>query len=351
VSEELAARWGLPKWQYQLTATQAVTDAIHLARAVTGRERVVVFEGKYHGHLAELLAVADGDGIAPEYLGITAQDLARTIVVDWNDFDGAARALHGDDVAIVLAEPVLSNSGLVLPADGLHRGLRELTSAHGALLAIDETQTLPLAFGGLVREWQLETDMVVIGKSLGAGVPVAALGMTDDLAAAIDRDYAAWEVTGQAVDEPAIGGTLFGNALSMAAVRAALEHVWTQETYDRTASLAARMAAGMAESIRSRGRDWDVYHLGNRAGYRFAADRPLTNEQAGAFDIPAVRHLQRVFMANRGIWEFGWWGGPAISAQTDADDVERYLEVFSSWTRCWGSAHKGTRYSVCSGTS
>jgi len=152
VSEELARRWSLPKWQYQLSATQANTDAIHLARLRTGRERVVVFEGKYQGHLAELLAVWDEGETVPEYLGVTGHDIARTSVVAWNDLEGVAAALGPGDVALVIAEPALTNSGIVFPSEDFHAGLRRLTREHGTLLAIDETQTLPMAFGGLVRE-------------------------------------------------------------------------------------------------------------------------------------------------------------------------------------------------------
>ena len=330
-SEALAERWGLPKWQFQLTSTQANTDAIHLARAVTGRERVITFEGKYHGHLAELLAIAGDRRAEPEYLGITRHDVERTIVVDWNDLDGVAAALAGEDVALLLAEPLLTNSGIVFPDEGFHEGLRRLTTEHGTLLAIDETQSHPMAYGGLVRAWGLEADLVIVGKSIGGGVPVAALGMTDAIAGAIDREYEPYEVSGEAVDEPAIGGTLFGNALSMAALRAALAEVWIPETYERTQTLATALAAGLESCIRSRGRDWNVYHVGNRAGFRFGPIPPRTNEEAAEFDLPPVRNLQRVFMANRGIWDFGWWCGPAISAQSTADDVDRYLACFDEF--------------------
>lgn len=306
-----------------------MTEEILLARAGTGREKVVVFEGKYHGNLAELLAVADGEGTAPEYIGITEHDIRRTIIVDWNDLDAVARALARGDVALLIVEPLLTNSGVVFPADGFHAGLRRLTREHGTLLAIDATQTLPMAFGGLVREWRLGADFVILGKSLGGGIPAAALGMSEEISSLIEREYAPYEVTGETVDEPAIGGTLFGNALAMAATRAALLEVWTEPTYERTRQLAGSLAAGMESAIRSHERDWNVYHVGNRAGYRFVPTPPRNNQEAGAYDIPAVRHLQRVYMANRGIWEFGWWGPPAISAQASAadTDTDTYLGV------------------------
>jgi glutamate-1-semialdehyde 2,1-aminomutase len=331
VSEELWRRWGLPKWQYQLSSTQANADAVHLARAITGREKIVVFEGKYQGHLAELLAIPEEDRVVPEYLGISEHDIARTVVVPWNDLDRVADALDGEDVALLLAEPALTNSGIVFPADGFHDELRRLTSSHGTLLAVDETQTAPMAFGGLTREWGLAPDLLTLGKSIGAGVPVAALGMTDAVSGAIDRPYTPYEVSGEVVDEPAIGGTMFGNALSMAALRTALIDVWTEEAHARMQQLARSLAGGLETAIRSHGRDWDVYQLGNRAGYRFAPTPPLNNTDAERYDLPAVRHLQRVYLANRGIWDFGWWGGPAISAQTTADDVDVYLRAFAGF--------------------
>jgi glutamate-1-semialdehyde 2,1-aminomutase len=334
VSRELAARWGLPKWQFALTSSQAITDVVRLARIATGREQVLVFEGKYHGHVAELLAIVDDAGaVVPEYDGITATDVRRTRVVDWNDLAGIERELETREIAAVIAEPALTNSGIVFPQPGFHAAVRTLTRRHGTVLAVDETQTLPLAFGGLTRAWGLEPDAIVVGKSLGGGVPVAAFGLSMTLGAILEHEAAPYEVTGMAVDEPATGGTTFGNALSMAAARAALEHVWTPATYERTAALASRIAAGMRDAFREAGLDWDVYEIGNRAGYRPHPVAPRNNTEAGARDIPLLRHAQRVYMANRGIFEFGWWCGPAVSAQATGDDIEGYVDVFRSFVR------------------
>lgn len=331
VAEALAERWGLPKWQFALSSTQSITDVIRLARIKTGRDRIVVFEGKYHGHLGELLAIAGDDGAAPEYVGITDADIARTVVVDWNDLDGVDRALRAGDVALVIAEPALTNSGVVFPSETFHAELRRLTREAGTLLMIDETQTLPCAYGGLVREWKLEPDFVVLGKSLGGGIPTSAYGMRDEIASLIDREYVPYEVSGEVVDEPAIGGTMFGNALSMAATRAALTDVWIPENHERTQRLAERLMTGMRSVFEDAGVDWNAYQLGNRAGFRFSPDVPRNNVEAGEADIPAVRHLQRVFMANRGIWEFGWWCGPVVSTQATDDDIGRYLDTFAEF--------------------
>jgi glutamate-1-semialdehyde 2,1-aminomutase len=217
--------------------------------------------------------VEGGKAPAPEYAGIRAHDIARSVIVDWNDLAAVERALAGGEIAVVIAEPILSNSGLILPEPGFHEGLRRLSRAAGTLLLIDE-------------------------------------------------------VTGEATLEPATGGTLWGNALSMAALRAALEHLWTPSTHEAMEGLAAGLASGMRAAARAHDRAWDVYHVGNRAGYRFAARPPRNNREAAAFDIPAVRHLQRVYLANRGVWDFGWWCGPAVSAQTTSADVDAYVAAF-----------------------
>ena len=331
VSETLAERWGLPKWQFALSSTQSITDVIRLARIATGRDRILTFEGKYHGHLGELLVIEGDEGAVPEYLGVTDADIARTDVVHWNDLEAVERSLRTGYVALLIVEPALTNSGVVFPSDTWHAELRRLTRETGALLLVDETQTLPCAFGGLVREWGLEPDFVVLGKSLGGGVPTSAYGMSHEIAGLIDREYVPYQVSGEAVDEPAIGGTMFGNALSMAATRAALGDVWTPENHARTQRLAGRLADGIRETFGRAGVDWDVYRLGNRAGFRFSPEPPRNNVEAGERDVQAVRHLQRVYMANRGIWEFGWWCGPVVSVQATDGDIERYLDVFAAF--------------------
>ena len=333
VAEELAARTGLPRWQLTLTATQAATDVIRLARAATGRARIVVFDGKYHGHVAETMVVLDDAGRpVREYGGLEPADYARTTVVEWNDLEALERALAPGDVALVMGEPVLTNSTIVFPEPGFQGGVRQLCDEAGTLLAIDETQTLPCAFGGLTREWGLRPDFLVLGKSLGGGVPVAAYGMRDAVAALIEAGTPQ-QAIGEQVDEVGIGGTTYGNALSLAAARAALEHVWTPETHTRTTALAHRLERGVREHVEASGLPWSTYHLGNRAGTRLTRQAPRTNREAIDADDAELRGLQRTYLANRGVWDMGWWCGPAVSAQTDETDVDAYVEAFGSFVR------------------
>ncbi len=329
VSEELARRFAVPRWLYALSSTQAMVDVIRLARLATGRPRIVVFDGKYHGHLSETLVVLDDRGAqVAEYDGIASHDVARTIAVPWNDLAAVEAVLAREDVALLIAEPALTNSQVVLPDPGFHDGLRDLCTASGTLLAIDETQTLPCAFGGLTRAWGLKPDFVVLGKSLGGGVPVAAYGMPTAVAALVEGG-SPQEAVGVKVSEPGIGGTMFGNALSLAAARAALEYVWTEEGHLRTTRYAWRIADGMRDTLTRHGLDWPVYHLGNRAGYHVATRPPRTNRESIEADDHELRALQHVYFANRGIWDMGWWCGPAVSAQTTTADVDRYVAVFS----------------------
>jgi glutamate-1-semialdehyde 2,1-aminomutase len=186
----------------------------------TGREKILVFDGKYHGHLEPTLGVAEDGQVQPEYTGLPAEVTAHLRIVPFNDLDAVERALAPGDVALLLTEPAMTNAGFLLPGPGFHDGLRELTRHHGTLLAIDETHTLVTAHGGLTTEWGLEPDLLTVGKSIAGGVPLGAYGMTDDVAATLRPPAGGPAVSGIAYDEVATGGTLFANALSMAAARA-----------------------------------------------------------------------------------------------------------------------------------
>ena len=185
VAEALAARYGMAKWQFTLSATQANTEVVRIARVRTGREKILVFDGKYHGHLEPTLGVAEDGRVRPEYTGLPAEVTANLRIVPFNDLDAVERALAPGDVALLLTEPAMTNAGFLLPDPGFHDGLREMTRRHGTLLAIDETHTLVTAHGGLTTEWGLEPDLLTVGKSIAGGVPLGAYGMTDDVAATL----------------------------------------------------------------------------------------------------------------------------------------------------------------------
>jgi len=326
VAEELGRRYGLPKWQFTLSATAANTEAIRVARALTGRDLVLVFDGKYHGHLDETLVELVDGRLEPEEAGLPRDVTARTLVVPFNDPAALTAALAGRQVALVLTEPALTNNtGLLLPDDGFHALLREATRATGTLLGYDETHTQVVGPGGLTRRWALQPDLVTIGKSIAAGIPLGAYGMTEAVADVLERP------DGRDDDKPTVatGGTLFGNPLSMAAARAAMGEVLTDAAYAHTQRLGARLADGLESAVAAAGLPWTIHRFWPRSGYTFAATLPRTaTEAAAAFDVP-LRRLMRVYLANRGVWEAIVGAGPTCSVAASDDDVDRYLAAFA----------------------
>jgi glutamate-1-semialdehyde 2,1-aminomutase len=328
VAEHLAGRYGLPKWQFTLSATQANTEVIRLARAATGRDMILLFDGKYHGHGDGTLVVLEDGEVVAEEEGLPRWITGQARIIPFNDLPALEAALAPGDVALVLAEPAMTNAGFILPDAGFHDGLRRLTREHGTLLAIDETHTLVTAYGGLTRRYGLEPDFLTIGKSIAAGVPLGAYGMTEPVAALIRPPDEPHVISGAAIGQVSTGGTLFANALSMAAGRAALEELLTVAAFERAAELGGRMADGLRGAIREAGLGWSVVQLGAHAAYFFEAEPPRDGAASRAADDPRLRALIRVWMANRGVWESGWWLGPTVSLAHSVADVDEYVAVF-----------------------
>jgi glutamate-1-semialdehyde 2,1-aminomutase len=327
VAEHLAGRYGLPKWQFTLSATQANNEVVRLARELTGREVVLMFDGKYHGEADALLVIQEDGEVVAESKGLPRGMAAQARIVPFNDVAALEAALAPGDVALVLAEPAMTNAGFLLPEPGYHEELRRATRDAGTLLAIDEVHTLVCAYGGLTGAWGLEPDFLTVGKSIAGGVPLASYGMREEVASLIAPPEEARTVSGAFVDEVATGGTLFGNALSMAAGRASLIEVLTEEAFERTAALGERMAGGLRTAIERAGLPWSVAQYGAHATYFFEPEPPSDGSGSRAADDPALRALVRVFMANRGVWESGWWLGPTVSVAHGGEDVDRYLHV------------------------
>ena len=329
VSEALAARYGLPKWQYTVSASQANTEAIRVARVVTGRDKVLMFDGHYLGHFDQTLVGLDDDGaVVPDELGLPSAVVEGTVVVPLNDLAALDRALERREVALVLTEPALTNNhGLILPDPGWHDGLREMTRTHGTLLAIDETHTQVVGPGGLTAAWGLDPDLLTCGKSVAGGVPFGAWGMTDAIADVLTQTKGP---DGERANLVALGGTLFANALSMAAARVVLTEILTPEAYASTQRLGARLADGMRAAVERTGLPWHIHHLGPRAGYTFRPTAVRNAAEARACQDDLLTRLIRVWLANRGVWEALVGAGPVCSIPATDEDVDAYLAGWDS---------------------
>jgi glutamate-1-semialdehyde aminotransferase len=329
VSQELAGRFGLPKWQYTSSATHANTEAIRVARVVTGRERVLMFDGKYHGHFDEALVELDDDGrLVPEEGGVPADTPGGTVLVPFNDPEAVRDALARGDIAVVLTEPAITNNiGLLLPDDGFHAALRRLTRETGTLLAYDETHTQVVGPGGLVRQWALDPDLVTIGKSIAGGLPFGAWGMTEAIAAVLEQRKGA---DGERSNLVATGGTIFGNALALAAARAVMTEILTPEAYAHTQRLGARLATGMRASVAAHGLPWHIHHLGPRAGYTFRPTAIRNGAEGRDAADELLTRLIRIWLANRGVWEAIVGAGPVCAVPATEADVDRYLGGWDS---------------------
>ncbi len=329
VSEELARRFGLPKWQYTSSASQANTEAIRVARVATGRDKVLLFDGHYLGHFDQALVErGPGGGLVPEERGVPASVVEQTVLVPLNDVEALAHALERRDVALVLTEPALTNNfGLILPDPGYHDALRALTREHGTLLAIDETHTQVVGPGGLTATWGLTPDIVTCGKSIAGGLPFGAWGMTESVASVLEQTKGP---DGERSNLVAIGGTLFGNALSMAAARAVLTEILTPEAYAGTQRLGARLADGMRAAVVRAGLPWHIHHLGPRAGYTFRPTPVRDADEARACQDDLLIRLIRIWLANRGVWEAIVGAGPVCSIPATDEGVDAYLAAFDS---------------------
>ena len=329
VSEELGRRYGLPMWQYTSSATHANIEAIRVARVATGRDKVLMFDGKYHGHFDEALVWLEDDGtLVPEELGVPSDTVNGTVIVPYNDTTALTRALERRDIAIVLTEPAITNNiGLVLPDDGFHAELRRLTRETGTLLALDETHTQVFGPGGLTAQWGLEPDFLVIGKSIAGGVPFGAWGTTEAIAEVLEQRKGP---DGERADLVATGGTIFGNALALAGARAVLTEILVPEAYAHTQRLGARLAGGMRESVESHGLPWHIPHVGPRAGYTFQPTPIHDAAEGRAAADELLTRLIRVWLANRGVWEAIVGAGPVCSVPCADEDVDAYLAGWDS---------------------
>jgi glutamate-1-semialdehyde 2,1-aminomutase len=318
VAEELARRYPVGQWQFTLSATQANTEAIRLARAVTGREVVVLFQGHYHGHFEEgLVDLADGQA-RPVQRGVSKGVTGRVRIAQFNDPATLAAALEPGDVALVLTEPAMTNNlHLLLPEPGWHQMLRDLTRRHGALLGIDETHTHVVGPGGATEAWHLEPDVVTIGKAVAGGLPMGAYGVTTELGEHLDP-----------ARNIATGGTLFGNPLSAAAAEAALTEVLVPAAYRHTAELGGELADGIEQAIGSAGLPWTVIRFGPRSG-QWYGPMPRTGAQAYALTDDQLTRLARIWLANRGIWEALPGAGPTVPVPATRADVTRYVNAYA----------------------
>jgi len=326
VAQDLTRRFGVPSWSFTLTATDANRFAIRWARHITGRPKILVHNHCYHGTVDESFAQLDERGRVIEEPGNTGPPVpvaTTTRVVEINDLEGLERELATGDVAVCLFEPALTNIGIVLPEPGYWDGVRELCDRTGTLLLIDETHTISAGPGGATKAWGLRPDIVTIGKTLGAGIPSAAYGVTQEVRRRIVEG-----TDPEVIDVGGTGGTLAGNALSLAAMRATLDRVMTDEAFDRMIALGERFETGVQDVISSRDLPWHVVRLGCRVEYLFRAEPARNGAEAAAGQDHELDPFLHLYLLNRGVLITPFHNMALMSPATTEEDVDRHSEVF-----------------------
>jgi len=325
VGEDLKKRFGLPYWQFTLTATDANRFSIRIAREITQRSKILVLHYCYHGTVDESFAGLHDGVVGPRRgnIGPPVNPAETTRVVEFNDLSALEEALKHHDVACILAEPAMTNVGIILPDEGYWKAARELTRRYGALLIADETHTICAGPRGCTAEWKLEPDMLVFGKAIGGGIPGAAYGCTEEVAQRI-----AARIQLEDCDVGGIGGTLAGNALSLAAMRATLEHVLTAKNFEKMIALAKRFNEGVSSAIQGVGLPWNVQRLGCRAEYTFCEKAPRNGgESAAAADFELERFLH-LYALNRGVLLTPFHNMALMCPETTEGDIDRHTVLF-----------------------
>lgn len=325
LSERLAARTGMPFWQYTLSSSAANTEVFRIARALTGKRRIVMFRGGYHGHIDQTMVAPGADGLGqPAALGLQAEVARETVPVPFNDLAALKAELVRGDVAAVITEPALTNCAFVRPDPGFLAEACRMTRAAGGYFVLDETHTWQLAHGGLRHQMKLDCDMLTLGKGLGSGVALGMYGMTAPIAAGLAalRDGRADGQKGIAT-----GGTIYGNPLSAAAALAMLEEVQTEADYARISTLGTRLSDGIEALAARHDLPWTAFRQGPRSGFCLTPALPRTAVEALPSMHRGFNAARRVFMANRGIWDAIHSAGPQVGFSHDEADIDRYLAV------------------------
>jgi glutamate-1-semialdehyde 2,1-aminomutase len=324
--QDLKKRFGLPYWQFTLTATDANRFSIRIAREITQRPKILVFHYCYHGTVDETFASLQDGVVGPRRgnIGPPANPADTTRVVEFNDLNALEGALKHHDVACILAEPAMTNVGIILPEEGYWKQARELALQYGALMITDETHTICAGPGGCTAEWKLEPDMLVFGKAIGSGIPGATYGCTEEVAQRISG-----RIQLEDCDVGGIGGTLAGNALSLTAMRATLEHVLTTKAFEKMIPLAVRFNEGVSAEIKRHGLPWNVQRLGCRAEYTFCPKPPKNGaESAAASDFELERFLH-LYALNRGVLLTPFHNMALMCPETTAADIDLHTKVFA----------------------
>ncbi len=325
VAEELQRRFGLPFWQFALSATDANRFALRIARHVTGRPKILVFNWCYHGTVDETIAtVVDGiPGPREGNLGPPVDPTTTTKVIEFNDVPALEAALAEGDVACVLAEPAMTNVGIILPDPGYHEALRRITRETGTLLHLDETHTLCAGPGGCTGAWGLDPDILVVGKPLASGLPAAAYGFSSEVS---ERFLAGWDaevsVTG------GLGGTLAGNALSAKLMRVTMEEVLTEDAFRGMIALAERYTLGVRRAIDNAGLPWHITRLGCRAEYRFRATPPRNGTESILSEERPLMRFMHLYSLNRGVLLTPFHNMALMSPATTEEQVDLAVDVF-----------------------
>ena len=322
----LAERFGVPMWQFTLTATDANRAMIRYSRAVTGKKKVLVMDYCYHGSVDETFATLDDNGAVVERrgnIGAPVPPSETTVVVPFNDVPALEAAFATGEIACVLVEPAMTNIGIVLPEPGWHDALRELATLHGAVLIIDETHTLCAGPGGMTQRDGLRPDAVVVGKTIAGGIPAGAYGMTQELG---DKVRSSLHL--EDIDVGGVGGTLAGNALSLVGIRATLGEVLTPESYPAMIDQATRWTQGVSQALEDWNVPWQVTQLGTRAEYSFLPHAPHDGGEAAHADDFELQQYLHLHALNRGILMTPFHNMALMSPATSSQDVDAHTAHF-----------------------
>lgn len=326
VAAELTRRFGMPLWSFSLTATDANRWALRIARMVTGRPMVMAFSYCYHGSVDETFVITGPDGgTAPRggNVGPAVPVSQTTRVAEFNDIASVEAGLAHGDVAVLVMEPALTNIGIVLPDPGFLAAVRDLCTTHGTLLLIDETHTISAGPGGCTQAWGLQPDIFVIGKSIGGGIPTGAYGITEEVAERI-RSHA----TADLVDVGGVGGTLAGNVLSTAAMRATLGEVLTESAFAHMITLGTRFREGVEATLVEFDVPWSIAQLGARAEYRFVRPAARNGTESAAAHDDELEEYLHLFMSNRGVLMTPFHNMALMCPDTSAADVDLHTALF-----------------------